>query len=82
VFDGWIAGLGTTSGTRIVLGHWPRSPFGPISDVMLERGDGHRLLVAPVTPPVRFGFGSVPRRPGLVRVTSTVEVRGGPGPGS
>jgi hypothetical protein len=47
VFDGWIAGLGTTSGVRIVLGHWPRSPFGPISDVMLERADGHRVLLAP-----------------------------------
>jgi hypothetical protein len=47
VFDGWIAGLGTTSGVRIVLGHWPRSPFGPISDVMLERADGRRLLLAP-----------------------------------
>jgi len=54
VFDGWIAGLGTTSGTRIVLGHWPRSPFGPISDVMLERPDGHRLLLAPSAPVGEF----------------------------
>ncbi|MFF9133005.1 hypothetical protein [Streptomyces sp. NPDC014806] len=46
-FDGWIAGLGTSSGTRIVLGHWPRSPFGPFSDVMIERPDGRRLLLAP-----------------------------------
>ncbi|GAB2735413.1 hypothetical protein [Streptomyces bullii] len=46
-FDGWIAGLGTSSGTRVVLGHWPRSPFGPFSDVMLERADGERLLLAP-----------------------------------
>jgi hypothetical protein len=46
-FDGWIAGLGTSSGTRIVLGHWHRSPFGPFSDVMLERPDGERLLLAP-----------------------------------
>lgn len=46
-FDGWIAGLGTASGTRVVLGHWPRSPFGPFSDVMLERTDGQRLLLAP-----------------------------------
>src|SRR2546423_15496332 len=45
-FDGWIAGLGTTSGTRVVLGHWPRSPFGAVSDVMLETPDGHRLLLA------------------------------------
>jgi hypothetical protein len=45
-FDGWIAGLGTRSGTRIVLGHWPTSPFGPVSDVMLESSDGHRRLLA------------------------------------
>ncbi|MBI0381305.1 hypothetical protein JBE27_34865 [Streptomyces albiflaviniger] len=36
-FDGWIAGMGTSSGTRVVLGHWERSPFGPFSDVMLDR---------------------------------------------
>ncbi|MFF4487873.1 hypothetical protein ACFY0F_15485 [Streptomyces sp. NPDC001544] len=46
-FTGWIAGLGTSSGTRIVLGHWQRSPFGPFSDVMVERADGERLLLAP-----------------------------------
>ncbi|WP_410539714.1 hypothetical protein [Streptomyces sp. KL2] len=46
-FHGWIAGVGTSSGTRIVLGHWPRSPFGPFSDVMLERAGGQRLLLAP-----------------------------------
>ncbi|MGW7758121.1 hypothetical protein ACWGK6_42725 [Streptomyces violaceusniger] len=46
-FDGWIAGTGTSSGTRIVLGHWERSPFGPFSDVMLDRADGERLLLAP-----------------------------------
>ncbi|WP_051371264.1 hypothetical protein [Streptomyces sp. 142MFCol3.1] len=46
-FDGWIAGIGTSSGTRLVLGHWNRSPFGPFSDVMIERADGERLLLAP-----------------------------------
>lgn len=46
-FDGWIAGMGTSSGTRIVLGHWQRSPFGAFSDLMLERADGNRLLLAP-----------------------------------
>ncbi|MFB6808158.1 hypothetical protein [Streptomyces sp. NPDC056387] len=46
-FDGWIAAVGTRSGTRVVVGHWPRSPFGPFSDVMLERADGWRTLLAP-----------------------------------
>ncbi|EGX55627.1 hypothetical protein SZN_31949 [Streptomyces zinciresistens K42] len=53
-FDGWIAGLGTSSGTRLVLGHWPRSPFGPFSDVMVERADGERLLLAPTARTARF----------------------------
>jgi hypothetical protein len=46
-FDGWIAGTGTSSGTRIALGHWKRSPFGSFSDVMIERAAGERLLLAP-----------------------------------
>ncbi|MGQ4418181.1 hypothetical protein ACN6LA_004748 [Streptomyces sp. SAS_269] len=53
-FDGWIAGVGTSSGTRLVVGHWVRSPFGPFSDVMLERADGHRLLLAPTPRTARF----------------------------
>ncbi|MFH9295210.1 hypothetical protein [Streptomyces sp. NPDC017520] len=46
-FDGWIAGVGTASGTRLVVGHWPRSPFGAFSDVMVEYPDGVRVLLAP-----------------------------------
>ncbi len=46
-FDGWIAGVGTASGLRAVVGRWARSPFGPFADVMVERADGHRLLLAP-----------------------------------
>jgi hypothetical protein len=46
-FDGWIGGIGTTSGLRLVVGHWPHSPYGPFTDVMLERPDGHRVLLAP-----------------------------------
>lgn len=46
-FEGAIAGIGTASGTRVVLGHWTRSPFGAFNDVMLERADGQRTLLAP-----------------------------------
>ena len=46
-FDGWIAGLGTATGLRAVVGIWPRSPLGAFADVMVERPDGHRLLLAP-----------------------------------
>ncbi|MGV9991184.1 hypothetical protein [Streptomyces sp. NPDC003374] len=58
IFDGFIAGLGTASGTRLVLGRWTSSPFGPFSDVMLERGDGRRLLLAPGPEPARFVAGT------------------------
>ncbi|WP_433832579.1 hypothetical protein ACQP2E_16495 [Actinoplanes sp. CA-015351] len=53
-FDGWIAGVGTSSGTRLVMGHWPRSPFGPVSDVMIEHPGGRRELLAPTEELGRF----------------------------
>jgi hypothetical protein len=46
-FDGVIAALGTESGTRLVLGVWSASPFGPIADAMIEDQRGHRTLLAP-----------------------------------
>jgi len=46
-FDGVIAGLGTDSGTRLVVGMWSASPFGAIADVMIEDAGGHRTLLAP-----------------------------------
>jgi hypothetical protein len=30
-----------------VLGRWPRSPLGAFADVMVERADGRRILLAP-----------------------------------
>jgi hypothetical protein len=47
VFSGWIAGLGTDSGHRVVVGHWPRSPFGVVTDAMVQDPAGHRTLYAP-----------------------------------
>jgi len=46
-FTGRIAGLGTTSGTRLVIGMWQTTPFGSFADVMLEEPNGHRVLLAP-----------------------------------
>ncbi|MCG6498554.1 hypothetical protein [Kitasatospora sp. A2-31] len=57
-FDGWIAGLGTASGTRLVVGHWPASPLGPFTDVMVERADGDRLLLAPTESTAGFVAGT------------------------
>jgi hypothetical protein len=46
-FTGWIAGIGTDSGYRVVIGHWPRSPYGAVTDVMIGDPAGHRSLYAP-----------------------------------
>ncbi|HET9022284.1 MAG TPA: hypothetical protein VFN34_10380 [Ornithinibacter sp.] len=46
-FRGRIAGAGSTSGVRVVVGWWHESPFGEFADAMVERADGHRLLLAP-----------------------------------
>lgn len=53
-FDGEIAAFGTTTGHRVVVGRWPVSPFGPVSDVMFEAPDGTRLLIAPSDEVARF----------------------------
>ncbi|BBH69196.1 hypothetical protein ACTI_58810 [Actinoplanes sp. OR16] len=75
-FDGWIAGVGTASGTRLVLGHWPVSPYGPVSDVMIEHPDGHRVLLAPTAELGRFiadtySFDDVSTVPVAVRRSGT-----------
>lgn len=46
-FDGQIAGVGTQSGLRAVVGHWAEGPWGSFADVMVETADGHRVLLAP-----------------------------------
>jgi hypothetical protein len=47
VFRGAIAGAGSTSGTRVVVGHWPESPYGEFTDAMVETAGAHRVLLAP-----------------------------------
>ena len=46
-FRGRIAGVGSSSGVRVVVGSWHESPFGVFGDAMVERADGHRMLLAP-----------------------------------
>lgn len=46
-FRGFIAGAGSTSGVRVVVGHWPETPLGSFSDAMVETAAGHRVLLAP-----------------------------------
>jgi hypothetical protein len=57
-FDGWIAGLGTAAGLRVVVGHWTSSPWGPFTDVMVEQPDGHRVLLAPTPTVAEFVAGT------------------------
>lgn len=47
IFDGHIAGIGTATGLRAVVGVWQRSPFGSFADVMVQLPSGQRLLLAP-----------------------------------
>lgn len=49
-FEGRIAGVGSSSGVRVVVGAWAVSPFGAFTDVMVEKPNGHRLLLAPTEP--------------------------------
>jgi hypothetical protein len=46
-FHGEIFGAGTTSGVRIVVGHWTRSPLGEFTDILVQFASGHRMLLAP-----------------------------------
>lgn len=46
-FHGRIAGVGSTSGVRVVVGRWHDSPLGSFGDAMVEEANGHRVLVAP-----------------------------------
>lgn len=46
-FRGHIAGVGTTSGVRVVVGRWAETPYGAFADAMVETAAGHRVLVAP-----------------------------------
>ena len=47
IFDGHIAGIGTASGLRAVVGIWRESPFGPFADAMVQLPAGRRILLAP-----------------------------------
>lgn len=44
--EGVIAAAGFASGDRFVIGAWERGPLGPMTDVMWQRSDDRRILVA------------------------------------
>ncbi|WP_338749759.1 hypothetical protein [Janibacter alittae] len=45
-FDGRILGAGSTSGLRLVIGDWWRTPLGAFSGVMIATADHRRVLLA------------------------------------
>jgi hypothetical protein len=47
IFRGFILGVGSVSGVRVVVGHWTDTPLGEFSDAMVETAAGHRVLLAP-----------------------------------
>ncbi len=83
-FTGEICGVGTASGVRIVIGRWPRSPFGSFADAMVEHADGHRVLVAPGDEVARYvatvyAFDDVVVAPVVVvRLAGSLRLAGGP----
>lgn len=54
IFEGHIAGIGTGSGLRAVVGLWTQSPFGPFTDAMVQLPSGHRVLLAPTAETAGF----------------------------
>lgn len=73
-FRGAIAGVGTTSGVRVVVGRWPKSPYGGFADAMIETAAGHRVLLAPTDQVAEFvastySFDEVRVEPFAVTVT-------------
>jgi len=75
-FRGEIAGVGSASGVRVVVGRWLTSPFGSFSDVMLEQADGRRALLAPTREVAEFvtatyQFDAISIVPVSVHATST-----------
>lgn len=46
-FRGQIAGVGSSSGVRVVVGRWSDTHLGSFGDAMVETREGHRVLIAP-----------------------------------
>jgi hypothetical protein len=53
-FHGQIAGVGSTSGIRVVVGRWERTHLGSFADAMVETASGHRVLLAPTDDVAEF----------------------------
>ncbi|MDC0851570.1 hypothetical protein OAQ40_00745 [Euryarchaeota archaeon] len=47
IFEGRITSCGFSSGDRLVIGSWKKSPFGIFADIMWAKSDGTKVLIAP-----------------------------------
>ena len=47
IFEGRITSCGFSSGDRLVIGIWKKSPFGDFADIMWAKSDGTKILIAP-----------------------------------
>jgi hypothetical protein len=73
-----LRGVRTTGRTRSGQRQWYGARDLRVVDRLRGTWRGHDLgEVRPVVPPVRFGFASTPPRPGVTRVSTTIEVAGG-----
>lgn len=75
-FRGHIAGAGSRSGTRVVVGQWVASPWGGFADVMIEGSDGHRVLLAPTAQVRDFVAGTYTFDETRLEPVSVVAARG------
>jgi hypothetical protein len=76
-FHGAIAGAGSTSGVRVVVGRWERSPLGRFADVMVEDAQGHRTLLAPTDEVADFVAGTYVFDEVVITPVEVVDVRDG-----
>jgi hypothetical protein len=79
-FTGRILGVGTTSGVRLVVGVWDTSPLGSFADVMVERADGHRVLLAPTQEVADFVTGTYSFDETRIEPVEVDVAAGGPAP--
>ena len=76
-FTGRIAGVGSTSGIRVVVGRWDDGPWGPFADVMLEDASGHRVLLAPTEQVRDFVAATYSFDEEVIEPVSVVDTAGG-----
>ena len=75
-FRGRIAGVGSTRGIRVVIGHWTDTPLGPFADAMVETASGHRVLLAPHQDVADFISATYTFDEVRIEPVSVVEMRG------